>query len=54
MGFGILILGLVVFLGSHIFVTFRETRARADRAAWHTAIARCSRWSSIIGLALIV
>jgi uncharacterized membrane protein len=28
MGLAVLILGLVVFLGSHVFVTFRDTRAR--------------------------
>ena len=53
MGLAILILGLVVFLGSHIFVTFRDTRA--------VLIARLGvgyrvlfSLVSLVGLALIV
>ena len=44
MGLGILILGLVVFLGTHLFVTFREARAGVDRAARVARLSRrCSR-----------
>jgi len=53
MGLAILILGLVVFLGSHVFVTFRDTRA--------SLIARLGQGYrgllalvAVIGLALIV
>lgn len=29
MGLGVLIIGLIVFLGAHTFVTFRDVRAEA-------------------------
>jgi uncharacterized membrane protein len=53
MGLEILILGLVVFLGSHVFATFRETRAAAIArlgASYRVLFALVA----IIGLALIV
>jgi uncharacterized membrane protein len=53
MGLEILILGLVVFLGSHVFVTFRETRAAAIArlgAGYRLLFALVA----IVGLALIV
>ena len=53
MGLAILILGLVVFLGSHVFVTFRDTRAAliARLGAGYRALFALA---AIIGLALIV
>jgi uncharacterized membrane protein len=53
MGLAILILGLVVFLGSHIFVTFRETRA-ALIARLGVGYRALFALVAIIGLALIV
>jgi uncharacterized membrane protein len=54
MGLAILILGLVVFLISHVFVTFRDARAtliaRLGRVGYHGLFAVVS----LIGLALIV
>jgi len=53
MGLAILVLGLVVFLGSHIFVTFRETRAAliAQLGAGYRALFALV---AIAGLALII
>ena len=45
MGLAILILGLVVFLGTHIFVTFRDTRAALIARLGHGYRAICSRSS---------
>ena len=53
MGLAILILGLVVFLGSHIFVTFRDTRA-ALIARLGLGYRVLFALVAIIGLALIV
>jgi uncharacterized membrane protein len=53
MGLAILILGLVVFIGSHIFVTFRETRA-ALIARLGVGYRALFALVAIIGLALIV
>jgi len=53
MGLAILILGLVVFLGSHIFVTFRETRAALIARFGHGYRALFAL-AAIVGLALIV
>jgi uncharacterized membrane protein len=54
MGLAILIFGLVVFLISHVFVTFRDARAtliaRLGRVGYHGLFAVVS----LIGLALIV
>ena len=53
MGLGILILGLAVFLGAHVFVTFRD--ARADVIARFGAGYRVLfALVSLAGLALIV
>ena len=53
MGLAILILGLVVFLGSHLFVTFRDTRANLIARLGHGYRALFAL-IAIIGLALIV
>ena len=54
MGLLILILGLVVFLATHIFVTFRDARAAAIARLGHERLSRAVRLVSIVGLALIV
>jgi len=53
MGLAILILGLVVFLGTHIFVTFRDTRAALITRLGHGYRAIFAL-VSIAGLALII
>ena len=53
MGLTILVLGLVVFLGSHIFVTFRETRA-ALIARLGVGYRALFVLVAIVGLALII
>ena len=53
MGLAILVLGLVVFLGSHIFVTFRDTRA-ALIARLGVGYRVLFALVALIGLALIV
>lgn len=53
MGLAILVLGLVVFIGSHIFVTFRETRA-ALMARLGVGYRVLFALVALIGLALIV
>jgi uncharacterized membrane protein len=53
MGLAILILGLVVFIGSHIFVTFRDTRA-ALIARLGVGYRVLFALVAIIGLALII
>jgi len=54
MGLGILVLGLVVFLGTHVFVSFRGARAdviaRVGQHAYRAAFALVS----LAGLALII
>ena len=53
MGLAILILGLVVFLGTHVFVTLRETRARLIARLGHGYRALFAL-VAIVGLVLIV
>ena len=53
MGLGILILGLLVFLGTHVFVSFRDARARAI-ARLGSAYRGLFALVSLVGLALIV
>jgi uncharacterized membrane protein len=54
MGLGILILGLVVFLGNHLFVTARGARAGAIARLGLIAYRGLFAAVSLIGLALIV
>jgi len=54
MGLGILILGLLVFLGTHVFVSFREARARAIAQLGLPAYRGLFALVSLAGLALIV
>jgi uncharacterized membrane protein len=53
MGLAILILGLVVFLATHVFVTFRDTRARLIDRLGHGYRALFAL-VALVGLALIV
>ena len=53
MGLIVLILGLVVFLGTHVFVTMRDRRAAAIARLGNTYRVLFSL-SSLIGLALII
>ncbi|MGH6789940.1 MAG: NnrU family protein [Pseudolabrys sp.] len=53
MGLVVLIIGLVVFLGAHVFVTFRERRAAAI-ARFGNGYRALFAFVSLIGLALIV
>ena len=54
MGLGILVLGLAVFLGTHVFVSFRDARAGAiARLGLHSYRALFAL-VSLAGLALIV
>ena len=54
MGLGILILGLLVFLGTHVFVSFREPRARVIAQLGLPAYRGLFALVSLAGLALIV
>jgi uncharacterized membrane protein len=54
MGLGILILGLVVFLGAHVFVSFRDARADVIARTGLNAYRAIFALVSIAGLALIV
>jgi uncharacterized membrane protein len=54
MGLSILILGLVVFLGAHIFVTFRDDRARMIARLGMGGYRALFAFNSLVGLALIV
>ena len=54
MGLLILVLGLVVLLGAHIFVTFREARAAAMARFGQNGYRALFALVSIAGLALIV
>ena len=45
MGLGILILGLVVMLGAHVFVTFRDARADVIARLGHERLSRAVRAS---------
>jgi uncharacterized membrane protein len=54
MGLLILVLGLVVLLGAHIFVTFRDARAAAMARLGQNGYRGVFALVSIVGLALIV
>ena len=54
MGLGILILGLLIFLGTHVFVSFREARARVIAQLGLPAYRGLFALVSLVGLALIV
>ena len=54
MGLTILVLGLVVFLGNHIFVTFRDARARLMARFGKNGYRALFSVIAIVGLALIV
>jgi len=54
MGFGILILGLAVFLGTHVFVSFREARASAIERLGLPAYRGMFALVSFVGLVLII
>ena len=54
MGLGILVLGLLVFLGTHVFVSFREARARAIAQLGLPAYRGLFALVSLAGLVLIV
>lgn len=54
MGLVVLIIGLVVFLGSHLFITRRDARAAAVAQLGLTGYRALFSVVSIIGLALIV
>ena len=54
MGMGILILGLAVMLGAHVFVTFRDARARLIARLGQNGYRALFSIVSIAGLALIV
>ena len=54
MGLGILILGLVVMLGAHVFVTFRDARAGLMAKLGQNGYRALFSVVSIAGLALIV
>ena len=50
MGLAILIIGLVVFLGAHVFVTFRDDARAHDRAPRPERLSRLfasMRWSAL-------
>lgn len=54
MGLGILILGLAVFLATHVFVSFREARASAIERVGLPAYRGLFALVSLVGLVLIV
>ena len=54
MGLAVLILGLAVFLGAHIFVTFRDDRDRMIARLGMGGYRALFALNSLIGLALIV
>ena len=47
MGLIVEIIGLVVFLGAHVFVSMRDERAFLARAAWRVAVDRRPRVDSV-------
>ncbi|MGC2825534.1 MAG: NnrU family protein, partial [Pseudolabrys sp.] len=53
MGLGILVLGLVVFLGTHVFVSFRDARAGVIARVGLHAYRGVFAVVALIGLALI-
>lgn len=54
MGLGILILGLGVFLATHVFVSFREVRASVIERIGSSIYRGVFAFISLVGLALIV
>jgi uncharacterized membrane protein len=54
MGLGILILGLLVFLGTHVFVSFRDARANVVARVGLSVYRVVFALVSIVGLALII
>jgi len=54
MGLGLLVLGLALFLGAHIFVTFRDDRAKMIARLGLTGYRALFALNTLIGLALIV
>ncbi len=54
MGLAILVLGLIVFLGAHTFVTLRESRAGALKRLGFAGYRVVFSLASLVGLALIV
>jgi uncharacterized membrane protein len=54
MGLGILILGLAVFLATHVFVSFREARASAIERVGLPAYRGLFALVSLVGLVLII
>jgi uncharacterized membrane protein len=54
MGLAILVLGLMVFLGAHIFVTFRDDRARMIARLGMGGYRALFAFNALVGLALIV
>ncbi|HJS63052.1 MAG TPA: NnrU family protein, partial [Pseudolabrys sp.] len=54
MGLGILILGLAVFLATHIFVSFREARASVIERVGLPSYRGLFAIVSLVGLALII
>ncbi|HMF26835.1 MAG TPA: NnrU family protein [Pseudolabrys sp.] len=54
MGLGTLVLGLLIFLGTHIFVSFRDARGDAIARIGVRAYRAVFALVSIIGLALII
>jgi uncharacterized membrane protein len=54
MGLGILILGLLVFLGTHVFVSFRDARANVVARVGLSVYRGVFALVSIVGLALII
>jgi uncharacterized membrane protein len=54
MGLLVLIIGLIVLLGAHVFVTFRDARERMIGQIGHNGYRALFSIVSIVGLALIV
>jgi uncharacterized membrane protein len=54
MGLGVLILGLVIFIANHVFVTFRDARARAIARLGIGGYRALFSIVSIVGLVLII
>ena len=54
MGLAILIIGLVVFLGAHVFVSFRDDRARMIARLGMGGYRALFAFNALVGLALIV
>ena len=54
MGLGILVLGLLVFLGTHVFVSFRDARAGVIARVGLPAYRALFALVSLAGLILII